>query len=85
MLKLIILYNAHHIYLQYAPSVFMYEMGLSTDERTALQMREPKIPKILEFLDMGQTSYQRVCGLTSKAIIIISCIGFYCGCEQTVV
>lgn len=39
----------------------MYEMGLSTEERTALQMREAKIPKILEFLDMGQTSYQKVC------------------------
>ena len=48
--------------LQYAPSAFMYEMSLSTEERTALQMSEPTIPKILEFLDMGQTSYQRVCG-----------------------
>ena len=48
----------------------MYEMGLSTDERTALQMREPKIPKILEFIDMGQTSYQRVCNLTDKTPII---------------
>jgi len=46
--------------VQYAPSAYMYEMSLSTEERTALQMREAKIPKILEFLDMGQTSYQKV-------------------------
>ena len=38
----------------------MYEIGLSTEERTALQMRESTVPKILEFLDMGQTSYQKV-------------------------
>ena len=37
-------------------------MSLSTEERAALQMREAMVPKILEFLDMGQTSYQRVCG-----------------------
>lgn len=46
---------------KYSPSAYMYEMGLSSEERTALQMRELAVPRILEFLDMGQTSYQRVC------------------------
>ena len=52
---------------QYPPSAYMYEMGLSTDERTALQIREATMPKILEFLDMGQTSYQRVRSCTVMA------------------
>ena len=42
------------------PSQFMFQMSMNTEQKLA-NMHTMKIPKKIEFLDMADTSYQKVC------------------------
>lgn len=47
---------------QYAPSAYMAEMRLSTEERVSrLSRRNQPPPQIIEFMDLAATSHAKVC------------------------
>lgn len=50
--------------LQLTPSAFMKEIAQSTEEKLA-NTHEMRIPQIIELLDMGDNTYQKVHGFVS--------------------
>ena len=54
-----ITHTSFFCYPQQAPSAYMAEMALTTDERLKLTY-EMRVPQIIELLDMSEQSLQKV-------------------------
>ena len=64
-------------YTQQAPSAYMAEMQLTTDERFKLTY-EMRVPQIIELLDMSEQTLQKVDGCLLFDFAFDNCTVLYC-------